>query len=134
MRMRSYEDLLVWQKSMLLAKKVYLVQRRLPKTELYGIGDQIRRAVVSVPSNIAEGFGRGSDAEFNRFLLIARGSLFEVKTQLQLANELGLLQLEPELIQLIDEVGKLISGLSRTLTANCYLLTATCYPLPANST
>lgn len=119
MRMRSYEDLLVWQKSMLLAKKVYLVQRRLPKTELYGLGDQIRRAVVSVPSNIAEGFGRGSDAEFNRFLLIARGSLFEVKTQLQLANELDLLQLEPELIQLIDEVGKLISGLSRTLTANC---------------
>ena len=103
---------------MLLAKKVYLVQRGLPKEELYGLGDQIRRAVVSVPSNIAEGFGRGSDAEFNRFLSIARGSLFEVKTQLQLASELGFLQLESELMQLIDEVGKLISGLSRTLTTN----------------
>ena len=119
MRMRSYEDLLVWQKSMLLAKKVYLIQRGLPKAELYGLGDQIRRAVVSVPSNIAEGFGRGSDAEFKRFLAIARGSLFEVKTQLQLASELGFLQLESELMQLIDEVGKLITGLSKTLTANC---------------
>ena len=118
MRMRSYEDLLVWQKSMLLAKNVYLAQRGLPKAELYGLGDQIRRAVVSVPSNIAEGFGRESDAEFNRFLSIARGSLFEAKTQLQLANELGFLRLEHELIQLIDEVGKLINGLSRKLTAN----------------
>ena len=118
MRMRSYEDLLAWQKSMLLAKKVYQVQKGLPKSELYGLGDQIRRAVVSVPSNIAEGFGRGSDVEFNHFLSISRGSLFEVKTQLQLASELGFLQLEPELMQLIDEVGKLITGLSKTLTAN----------------
>ena len=117
MRMRSYEDLLAWQKSMLLAKKVYLIQKGLPKEELYGLGDQIRRAVVSIPSNIAEGFGRGSDAEFKRFLAIARGSLFEVRTQLQFVSELGFLQLESELLQLIDEVSKLISGLSRTLTA-----------------
>ena len=116
MRMRSYEDLLVWQKSMLLAKKVYLIQRGLPKAELYGLGDQIRRAVVSVPSNIAEGFGRGSDAEFKRFLAIARGSLFEVKTQLQLAESLGYLLLEEEISSLMDEVGKLLSGLSRSLT------------------
>ena len=118
MRMRSYEDLLVWQKAMSLAKKVYLVQKGLPKEEVYALGDQIRRAVVSVPSNIAEGFGRGSDIEFNRFLLIARGSLFEVKTQLQLANELGFIQLDADLVSLIDEVGKLINGLSKTLTAN----------------
>ena len=118
MRMRSYEDLLVWQKSMLLAKKVYLAQRGLPKAELYGLGDQIRRAVVSIPSNIAEGFGRGSDAEFNRFLAIARGSLFEVKTQLQLAEALGYLHVDAEMLSLIEEVGKLINGLSRKLTAN----------------
>ena len=55
MRMRSYEDLLVWQKAMLLAKMVYVIQKQLPKEEVYGLGDQIRRAVVSVPSNIAEG-------------------------------------------------------------------------------
>ncbi len=118
MRMRSYEDLMVWQKSMLLAKKVYSVQKGLPKEELFGLGDQIRRSVVSVPSNIAEGFGRGSDAEFARFLSIARGSLFEVKTQLQLASELGFLQLEADLMKLINEVGKLITGLSKILTAN----------------
>lgn len=117
MRMRCYEDLLVWQKAMLLAKMVYVIQKQLPKEEVYGLGDQIRRAVVSVPSNIAEGFGRGSDTEFKHFLSIARGSLFEVKTQLQLASELGFLQLMPNLTQLIDEVGKLITGLSKTLTA-----------------
>ena len=77
MRMRNYEDLVAWQKAMQLATMVYLLQKGLPKEEIYGIGDQIRRAVVSVPSNIAEGFGRGSDAEFNRFLSISRGSLFE---------------------------------------------------------
>ena len=118
MRMRSYEDLVVWQKAMLLAKMVYLLQKGLPKGEMYGLGDQIRRAVVSIPSNIAEGFGRGSDVEFNRFLSISRGSLFEVKTQLQLSENLGLLEVNNEIWDLIDEVGKLINGLSKTLTAN----------------
>ena len=116
--MRSYEDLLVWQKAMLLAKTVYSLQKGLPKEEVYGLGDQIRRAVVSVPSNIAEGFGRGSDTEFKRFLSIARGSLFEVKTQLQLAEGLGFLEVNNEIVALIDEVGKLINGLSNALTAN----------------
>jgi four helix bundle protein len=78
MRMRRYEDLLLWQKAMQLAKMVYLLQKGLPKEEIYGLGDQIRRAVVSVPSNIAEGYGRGGDVEFKRFLAISRGSLFEV--------------------------------------------------------
>lgn len=68
MRMRRYEDLVLWQKAMELAKMVYLLQKGLPKEEVYGLGDQIRRAVVSVPSNIVEGYGRGSDAEFKRFL------------------------------------------------------------------
>ena len=116
MRMRSYEDLVVWQRAMELAKRVYEVQRQLPKEEVYGLGDQIRRAVVSVPSNIAEGFGRGSDTEFKRFLAIARGSLFEVKTQLQLAESLGYLRLDEEMSSLMDEVGKLLSGLSRALS------------------
>ena len=101
---------------MLLAKMVYGIQKQLPKEEVYGLGDQIRRAVVSVPSNIAEGFGRGSDAEFKRFLAIARGSLFEVKTQLQLAESLGYLRLDEEISSLMDEVGKLLGGLSRALS------------------
>lgn len=118
MRMRRYEDLFLWQKAMELAKMVYLLQKGLPKEEMYGLGDQIRRAVVSVPSNIAEGYGRGSDAEFEHFLAISRGSLFEVKTQLQLAEDIGLLKVNDEVWNLIDEVGKLLNGLSKTLTAN----------------
>ena len=118
MRMRRYEDLVLWQKAMELAKMVYLLQKGLPKEEVYGLGDQIRRAVISVPSNVAEGYGRGSDAEFKRFLSISRGSLFEVKTQLQLAESIGLLNVNDEVWHLIDEVGKLINGLSKTLTAN----------------
>lgn len=118
MRMRRYEDLLVWQKAMLLAKMVYCVQKQLPKEEMYGLGDQMRRAVVSIPSNIAEGFGRESTNEFKRFLSIARGSLCEVKTQLQLAQSLEYLELGEEMLSLIDEVGKLINGLARSLATN----------------
>ena len=116
MTVKRYEELVVWQKAMLLAKRVYCVQKQLPKEEIYGLGDQIRRAVVSIPSNIAEGFGRDTDKEFKHFLSIARGSLFETKTQLQLAESLGYLILAPEVITLIDEVGRLINGFSRSLT------------------
>lgn len=118
MKVKCYEELIVWQKAMQLAKMVYLLQKGLPKEEMYGLGDQIRRAVVSVPSNIAEGYGRGGDAEFKRFLSISRGSLFEVKTQLQLAEGVGVLNINEEVWNLIEEVGKLINGLSKTLTAN----------------
>ena len=116
MKIKRYEDLVAWQKAMLLARSVYVLQRQLPKEEVYGIGDQIRRAVVSIPSNMAEGFGRGTDNEFKRFLSIARGSLYEVKTQLQLAESLSYLQVDCELSSLIDEVGKLLNGLSKSLT------------------
>ena len=115
MKVKSYEELIAWQKAMLLAKMVYGVQKQLPKEETYGLGDQIRRAVVSIPSNIAEGFGRESQNEFQHFLSIARGSLFEVKTQLQLADSLGYLHIDADTLSLIDEVGKLLNGLSRSL-------------------
>ena len=113
MTVKRYEELVVWQKAMLLAKKVYCVQKQLPKEEMYGLGDQIRRAVVSIPSNIAEGFGRDTDKEFKHFLSIARGSLFETKTQLQLAENLGYLTIDSEMLALFDEIGRLINGLSR---------------------
>lgn len=115
MKVRSYEELVAWQKAMLLAKMVYCLQKKLPKEETYGLGDQIRRAAVSIPSNIAEGFGRESDKEFKHFLSIARGSLFETKTQLQLAESLSYLHMETDLLLLFDEVGKLLNGLSRSL-------------------
>ena len=118
MKVKCYEDLVVWQKAMLLAKRVYCLQRSLPKEEVYALGDQIRRAAVSVPSNIAEGFGRESDKDFRHFLSIARGSLCEVKTQLQLAESLGFLQIDEDLNALFDEVGKLINGLARVLVVS----------------
>ena len=118
MKVKCYEELIAWQKAMLLAKLVYRIQKQLPKEEVYGLGDQMRRAVVSIPSNIAEGFGRESDKEFKHFLSIARGSLFEVKTQLQLAEDISLLKVNDEVWDLIEEVGELINGLSKTLTAN----------------
>ena len=73
MKVKSYEELIVWQRAMLLAKMVYGVEKQLSMEETYGLGDQIRRAVVSIPSNIAEGFGRESQNEFKRFLSITRG-------------------------------------------------------------
>lgn len=118
MKVRRYEELIAWQKAMLLAKNVYRIQKDLPKEEMCALGDQIRRAVVSIPSNIAEGFGRESDKDFRRFLSIARGSLCEVRTQLQLAASLGYLQVSDGLNSLFDEVGKLINGLSRSLATN----------------
>ena len=118
MKVKRCEELVVWQKAMLLAKKVYCVQKQLPKEEIYGLGDQMRRAVVSIPSNIAEGFGRDTDKEFKHFLSIARGSLFETKTQLQLAENLGYLTIDSEMMALFDEIGKLINGLSRSLTVS----------------
>ena len=94
MRVKCYEELVARQKAMLLAKMVYGLQKQLPKEETFGLGDQIRRAAVSIPSNIAEGFGRESPNEFKRFLSIARGSLYEMKTQLRLAESLGYLRLD----------------------------------------
>ena len=116
MAVKRYEDLVAWQKAMQLAKIVYGIQKQLPKEEVYGLGDQIRRAAVSIPSNIAEGFGRDTEKEFRHFLSIARGSLFETKTQLQLAESLGYLTIDSELLALFSEVAKLINGLCRSFS------------------
>ncbi len=83
---RTYRDLLVWQKGMALVSRVYLQTRTFPKEELFGLTAQIRRSAVSVPSNIAEGFGRYSTPDYLRFLQIAVGSLFELLTQLEIAR------------------------------------------------
>ena len=81
----SYRDLVVWQKSMELTKKIYTITKDFPKEEVYGLTSQIRRSAVSIPSNIAEGKGRNSDKEFVRFLQISLGSLYELQTQFELA-------------------------------------------------
>src|SRR4051794_5130461 len=91
MSSRNYRDLVAWQKAMDLVAEVYRASRGFPSEELYGLTNQVRRASVSIPSNIAEGEGRGTNAEFVRFLRIAYGSLREVETQLLIAERLGYL-------------------------------------------
>jgi four helix bundle protein len=84
-RTRHYRDLLVWQKAMDLANGIYKVTESLPKSEVLGLQSQMRRAAVSIPSNIAEGHGRLNDGHFRQFLASARGSIFELQTQLEIA-------------------------------------------------
>ena len=107
---QSFKDLIVWQKSMLLAKKVYLATENYPKNELYGIVSQMRRASVSIPSNIAEGYGRKSRKEYSQFYSIAYGSHLELETQLILSHELGFIkEAEFKAINAIrEEVSKML--------------------------
>ncbi len=113
------KKLIVWQKSHELVLKVYLVSQKFPPDEQFGLTSQIRRAAISIPSNIVEGKGRGTQKDFKRFLLIARGSLEEVKYQLLLAKELSYIddKTYAETVDLAMEVGKLLAGLIKTL--NC---------------
>ena len=108
---KDYRDLSVWQKAMDFCVEVYALVRKLPTTETYALGDQMRRAAVSVPSNIAEGNGRGAKAEYARFLAIARGSLLEVRTQLELAERLGYFIVAQKLWDDIDEISKMLYSL-----------------------
>jgi four helix bundle protein len=88
---RSYRDLIAWQKAMKFVIEIYNVTQQFPREERYGITSQLRRAAVSVPSNIAEGQARFSQKEFHHFLSQARGSLVEIETQLLIARDLGYL-------------------------------------------
>lgn len=113
MRVKNYRELIVWQKSMEAAKEVYSLVNRLPKEEFFSLSDQMRRAVVSIPSNIAEGYGRGSDTEFAHYLRISHGSLSELETQLLLCTTIGYLK-EEEIaneMNILDEIGKMIHSL-----------------------
>lgn len=110
---QSFRELLVWQRSMQLTVAVYSLTRNFPREELFGLTSQIRRSAVSVPSNIAEGHGRLSGGEFRQFLGIARGSNFELQTQLEIARALGFG--DPKLLNEAEgfshEVGKMIFSL-----------------------
>lgn len=118
MTVKSYKDLIVWQKSMDLVQMVYQATKEFPREELYGLTNQLRRAVVSIPSNIAEGHAHRSTAEFRNFLSIARGSLAEVDTQLIIAERLN--YLEPAKLREIQavqiEVNKMTNALMNKLT------------------
>lgn len=109
---RNYRDLIVWQNAIKLAKEIYKLTEKFPKHETYALADQIRRAVVSVPSNIAEGQARKAPADFRRFLHIALGSLAEVDTQLVLAQEFDYLSKED-----VDGIDGQIQDLHKKLYA-----------------
>jgi four helix bundle protein len=106
----------VWQKAKTLAVSTYRATERFPKSEVFGLTNQMRRAAVSVASNIAEGQGRGSKPDFAKFLCISRGSLLELETQLEIAEELGMGNAE-ELSKLREECYKTLGLLNRLLSS-----------------
>ena len=112
---RPHEKLDAWQEGMCLVKMTYLVTQSFPKEELYGLTAQMRRAAVSIPSNLAEGAARSSKKELAQFINIAKGSLSELETQMIIASELGYLSREHEIFAHLDRVGKLLSGLYRSV-------------------
>jgi len=114
---KHYKELLVWQKAMELVTEVYRAAATFPKHEEFGLASQLKRAAVSIPSNIAEGQGRLSVGEFKQFLGNARGSLFEVETQLLIARNLGLINVteSQKIHELIKKCGRLLNGLIRSL-------------------
>lgn len=117
--MRGHEDLKVWQKAVDLVVSIYRLTRAFPKSELYGLTSQMRRAAVSVPSNIAEGHALKQTQAYLRHLAIASGSPAEVETQLEIARRLGYLKPESHgVIQQSQEVGRMLVGLRRGLGAS----------------
>ncbi len=114
---RGYRDLLVWQKGMTLTKRVYELTSSFPNDERFGLVSQMRRAAVSIPSNISEGQARKSTGEFVQFISNAEGSLAELDTQLQLSIDLGLCEAAQsnDSLELIHELKRMLNALRRTL-------------------
>ena len=110
---RPHENLEAWRLSISLVTTIYAATRSFPKEELFGLTEQMRRAAVSVPSNIAEGAARSSRKEFGQFLSVAKGSLSELETQLLISSELGFLARNHNAFQLADHVARLLTGLHR---------------------
>ena len=115
--MSTFRDLLIWQKSMNFVTQIYQETESFPDSEKYGLVSQIRRSAVSIPSNIAEGYGRNSDGDFQRFLNISMGSLFEIQTQLQIAQNLEYLDTteNERLFDLSREIERMMSSFIRSI-------------------
>ncbi|MBI9017572.1 MAG: four helix bundle protein [Phycisphaerae bacterium] len=114
---KSYCDMLIWQKSMALVTALYELTKTFPQDEKFGLTSQMRRAAVSIPSNIAEGYGRCSQNEFDRFLHIALSSLFELETQLQIACNLNYIDVDKteEFYLLCNELERMLNSFIRTV-------------------
>jgi four helix bundle protein len=115
-----YRELIAWQKAMDLVVAIYRETACFPREEIYGLSNQLRRAAVSIPSNIAEGQGRGAGAEFAHFLRIANGSRQEVETQILIATRLNYLNeiVADQLLARCDEIGRILWGLLDSVSAN----------------
>jgi len=113
MPVKKYQELIAWQKAIALVTKVYEMTRKFPGDEIYGLTSQLRRAAVSIPSNIAEGQGRASTGEFIQFLCHARGSLYEVETQVIVAQNLRYISdgQRDKVIDAASELGRILNGL-----------------------
>lgn len=112
---KSYKELIVWQKSMTLVKELYKITEHFPSNEQFGLTSQMRRASVSIPSNIAEGWGRLSRKNYIQFLRISRGSLFELETQILITKELKYIKDSEAIEGLIIEISKMLNSLIRKL-------------------
>jgi len=118
MKIRNYQDLIAWQKAMDLCELLYKSTEKMPREERYGLTSQLRRAAVSIPSNIAEGQSLGSDGHFLHYLHISYGSLRELETQVMLANRLRFVRDEESrnLLEHCGEVGRLLNGLMKSIS------------------
>lgn len=114
-QIKSYRELIVWQKSMTLVQEIYTLTFLFPNDEKFGLTSRMRRAAVSIPSNIAEGWGRSSRKNYIQFLRISRGSLFELETQILIANELKFINGSASIENLIIEISKMLNSLIRKL-------------------
>ena len=130
--LKSYRDLLVWQKGIELVVDVYKATAGFPKSETYGLSSQIRRASTSIPANIAEGYGRGSRKEYLQFLLIAQGSLKELETHIIISEKL--IYLTPSqtkrLLSQTDELGRMLGSLIQKLKSSSGATPYTQHPIP----
>ena len=114
-RIRTYRDLVAWQKGMDVARRLYAITRDMPPEERFGLTSQMRRAAVSIPSNIAEGYGRQTRPDYLKHLRIARGSLVELETQVTLASDLSMLRDTSEIQALIAETDRVLQALIMSL-------------------
>lgn len=116
---KSYKDLLIWQKGIELVKEIYLICIDLPKDEVFGLQSQMKRAAISIPSNIAEGYGRNYTQNYIQFIKIARGSLLELETQIIISKELDFINEESfdKIINLITEENKMLNAFIKSISS-----------------
>ena len=116
--MKTYRDLLVWQKAMALVTRIYQLSKSFPRDETYGLTSQMRRCAVSIPSNMVEGYGRRSTNDYIRFLQIATGSLYELQTQMEISLNLRYLKKSDfdSLYESSKEIERMLSSLTKKLS------------------